>query len=244
MAEDSRDGANALDTGTPGGGAAATPEDPVKNLKSEYGRKFEGVTSQLQQLSQQLQELASQRNQPAPAIRQQTSIRDRIYDDPDGVINEAVSRAKSEALQEAESLLNNRQNMQNAVYRMTSEYPELAQSENQALVQRIHNSLPASIRNTPEGAELALSRAAAEQGLIPASRRRKPAGADDSYIPPSSGSPRRDQPKEGKLNDEQLTFVHLLNQSIGRPVDEKVLKNATKYAGRKTWTKFSGGEES
>lgn len=232
------------DTATAGEEQVAQPEDPIKNIKSEFGRKFEGIGSQLSQLSQELRALATQRTEQAAPARPQPSLKDQLFDDPDAAVETMTERATQRALQAADQMIANRQNMQNTIFNFTSEYPELGQAAGQAEVQRIHASLPKALRETPEGAELALTRAAAQMGLTPASRRRKPAGDDDGFIPKSSGSRSNQKKAEPEMSDEQFTFMHLLNESISRKVDDKVIKNASKYAGRKQWNKYGTGEES
>lgn len=243
MADESQDGQEVQDTGMPEGEQAAPPEDPVKNLKSEVSRKFENLNSQFAQLNQSLQALANQKQQQQAALPEK-SIKELIYDDPDQAAEIITQRAVARADEIISSKNQVQQAMQQRVMSLTNEYPEFANANSEAtkIATREHANLPRHLQNTPEGAELALQRAAAQLGLTPSSRRRRPAGNDDSYVPPSKGSARGQAPtKETELNDEQFTFAHILNESIGRKFDEKNLK---KYAGRKTWNKFSGGEES
>jgi hypothetical protein len=137
--------------------------------------------------------------------------------------------------------------MKQRVMELTSEFPEFAKgnSEASSIAQRIHAGLPEHLKNTAEGAELAIAKAAMQLGLMPASKRRAPKGEDDSYVPPSSGNPsRRRQSDEGSVSDEAYTFAHLLNESIGRKMDDKAKSNLKKYAQRKNWSKYDSGEES
>jgi hypothetical protein len=137
--------------------------------------------------------------------------------------------------------------MKQRVMELTSEFPEFSKgnSEASSIAQRIHAGLPEHLKNTAEGAELAIAKAAMQLGLMPASKRRAPKGEDDSYVPPSSGNPsRRRQSDEGSISDEAYTFAHLLNESIGRKLDDKAKSDLKKYAQRKNWSKYSEGSES
>ncbi len=231
-----------VDTAT-AGDAEAAPEDPVRNLKSEVSRKFENLNSQFAQLNQSLQALAN-RNQPEAAPVKQASLKDQMFEDPDGAAEVITQRAVARADQIISAKVERQQALQQTVLNMTAEYPEMGKNGSEAAntAQRIHASLPAHLQNTPEGAELAISRAASQLGLTPTSKRRKQTGDDDGFIPQSKGSPRgRATSAESELTDEQFTFAHILNESIGRKFDEKKLK---KYAGRKNWTTYGEGEES
>lgn len=233
------------ETGTPAVENQEVPqEDPLKNLKSEVSRKFENQQAHLAQLNESLKALAAQLQQGSTATPAPASIREKIYDNPDEAAQIIEDRAVAKAEQRISAKIERQQAMQQRVLELTGEYPEFSQSNSEATLaaQRIHATLPESLKNTAEGAELAIQRAAMQLGLTPSSRRRRPAGSDDGYIPSSKGSPRgRPQSNEPELNDEQFTFAHLLNESIGRKPDEKKLKQ---YAGRKNWTKFSAGDES
>lgn len=233
------------ETATAGDEAQASqPEDRVKNLQSEVSRKFDNLNSRFAEITQSLQELASQKAAAAAAPQPTVSLRDKMFDNPDEAAEIITQRATERADQMISARMDRQQAMQQRINEVTVEYPEFMQNNGEASVtaRRIHDTLPNHLRNTAEGAELALQRAALQLGLTPASRRRKPAGVDDGYIPPSSGSGRgRSQPKENELSDEQFTFAHLLNESIGRKFDDKKLKQ---YAGRKTWNKFGAGDES
>jgi uncharacterized phage infection (PIP) family protein YhgE len=244
--EDQQDTGVSEETATAAEEQVAQPEDPVKNLKSEFSRKFDGVNNTLAQLNQALQQLTVQKQQanaPAP----QASLKEKLYEDPDEAAEIIVQRATQRADEIISSKMQKQQEMQQRILEITAEYPEFGQNGSEAsrVATNIHASLPASMRNTPEGAELAIQRAALQLGLMPASKRRKPAGSDDGYIPPSTSSNRtRSEKKENEIKDEQLMFAQMLNESIGRTLDEKSMKNLKKYAGRKQWSKYGTGEES
>lgn len=234
------------ETGTPVEEQVALPEDPVKNLKSEVSRKFDNLNSQFAALNQSLQQLAAERAPRQPT--QEKPLRELMYDDPDAAAELITQRAVQRADEIITSKNERQQAMQGRINELTNQYPEFAQGNGEATLtaQRIHSTLPKNLQNTAEGAELAIQRAAMELGLVPVSRRRKPVGADDGYIPPSSGSPRGRAPsKDREMTDEEFTFAYLLNESIGRNFnDEKVQKNLKKYSQRKTWNKYGTGDES
>lgn len=212
----------------------------IKNLKSEYGRKFENLSAQLAQLTSQLQQASEARQQPAQT--QVKPIRELLYEDPD----QAARLIKEEAVREAETRITGRfekqQALQNKLMELSTEFPEFRDQNSDAFqkAREFYSTLPSGLKDTAEGAEIAMQRAALQLGLTPASKRRK-SGSDD-YVGSStgSGSGRRNTSAKDEVAEDTKTFAAILANASGRDFNDPKLQEGLKQASkRKDWRRYS-----
>jgi hypothetical protein len=218
--------------------------DPIKNIKAEFNRKLSSLDERFSQTSEQLQQMMQllQQQKPTGTSEPTKSAKDLLYDDPDRFVAEVEQRAVSKAQEKVQREMQATQAAQNAVLEMQSRYPEFAQpgSEATQLAMEKAKSLPAHLRNTPEGARLVLMEAASELGLVPASKRKAQQTQNDEPVASSrsssssSGAARKSQQKP-KVSDKTLAVAQLLGIDI---TDEKRLQGLEKAATREKWTKY------
>ncbi len=110
---------------------------------------------------------------------------------------------------------------------MSREYPELNADAKmiQSVVTELGN-LPAAIRNTPDGYEVAMLKAASKAGLIPKSKRKAASVDDDISMGNSGGAERR--AKSGKIDDATLAAAELMGININDPEVLKRMEQSSK----------------
>lgn len=218
--------------------AAAPQEDPIKNMKQEFARKTSNLEEKLAQTNAQLAEMLTLVQQSVKPVETKPgkSARDLLYDDPDAFVSEVTEKATRKAQEEARALAAQQSAINNVIADYSSKYPEIAQqgSEAMQLAVKYGNELPKHLKGTAEGAELAMSKAIAELGLAPVSRRKKSeepevvGGAARS----SSGGPKK---SEAKLDDNTLALAQLMGVDLK---DKKRVDNLAKATSRKNWLKY------
>jgi len=211
-------------------GSEAQQPDPIKNLKSEFGRKFDSVQDQLKAQNEQLQRMVEQ-------IIAAQSAKQEPQEEPDPVLNpkQFKEQIKREALAEVQRSTQLSMATQNEVARIQAMYPEFAQENSEAaqIALKKFQALPAHLKGTPEGARLVLFEAANEVGLVPKKARKTEQGADEGYTMGSSPSKNIRQSSQGKLDERSLAFAQLVGLNVDDPEVRKRLENRTKRAFNK-----------
>lgn len=218
--------------------AAAPQEDPIKNMKQEFARKTSNLEEKLAQTNAQLAEMLTLVQQSVKPVesKSEKSARDLLYDAPEEFVAHVTEKATRKAQEEARALAAQQSAINNVIADYSSKYPEIAQqgSEAMQLAVKYGNELPKHLKGTAEGAELAMSKAIAELGLAPVSRRKKAeepevvGGAARS----SSGGPKK---SEAKLDDNTLALAQLMGVDLK---DKKRVENLAKATSRKNWLKY------
>ncbi len=218
-------------TPNPSDAAEQTPQpDPVQNLKSEFSRKFDNIVQQNQELNARLEAILGQIK---PSSSQpEKPLKELMYEDPDAAIQVIEQRVESRVAKKVD--LN--QATQSAILNMSAQFPEFKEdgSAAQKLVIDKFNNLRQDLKGTPEGAQLAMSQAAMELGLIPASRRQKANASDDFSVSSGKGggsssgnAPTKKQ--KSTVAPETIAFAQLMGMN---PEDPKLLERLESHAKR------------
>jgi hypothetical protein len=229
-----------------GGEQTPQPEDSIKNLKSEFSRKFENVQSEIQSVIQQNQLIAQQLEQAlasrsAPAAKDESEDNFDPYDPKSikGTIEKAVNR---QVQVEADKFVE-QQKKQQTLSELFTEYPELRETgsemEKAALV--AFNQLSPAVRASSDGYRLAVREAAAKVGLLPASKRKAKDSGDSFTLGTGSGSSGSKAPN--KPNDELSEATQFWAQALmgDKAKDKNVQERLKKRAKREKWGKWSDG---
>lgn len=224
----------------PGSEQPAPQEDPVKQIKAEFQRKTSNIEEKLAATTAQIDALLAEVTKGIGKKPEQAgkSTRDLLYDDPDSFVQSVTEKAVNRAREESASLAASQQALHTTIASFTAKYPELAQQDSEAmqLAVQFGNALPKHLKGTPEGAELAMSKAVAELGLAPVAKRKKVEGSseDAAMGGGSKGSSGRKQSTE-RPDDATLAIAQLM----GLDVNDKVrMDGIVKAKSRKSWTKY------
>ena len=223
--------------GQEGQGQEGGVPDPLKNLKAEFGRKFENITEQLarqnDEMRRALESLATKQAPAAPAEEVDPIVDPVRYKE----------RVKAETKEEILSEIDHRNALSQAttaeVMKMQSLYPEFSQENSEAarVALQKFQALPKHLKGTPEGARLVLRDTADELGLTPVSRRKSGQDGDDYSVSSSGGggSSRSRREREPKVDDKTLAFAELIGLNVNDPA---VRKGIEERAKRDSWTKY------
>lgn len=222
--------------------AQSQEQDPIKQIKSEFGRKQDNVMNELNSLKSQLSQIADTVIQAAATKRATSESSEEMPDpvmDPKGY----KEYMRKELRRDVDESLNAERERNTVLSSLVANYPEL-QSGSSELTQtalRIYNSLSASEKASPSGYKIAVMQAAQEVGVLPMSKRQKQSQGDEDFTLSSSSSTARQKPsqraKEEKIDDKTLEFAKLL----GRPVnDDKYIERlkTTISSRKRSWSKF------
>lgn len=219
-----------INNGTP---PAAGAEDPTKNLKAEFQRKFDNMTAEVakqRELSEQL--LARIAALPTTEKKQEREpdLSDLIYSDPKRYSEIMEERAEARIMKKLEG----QQRNANVLNQLMNEYPETGDQDH-PLTKRaveIYNGLPSDEKTSPAAYRAAVAEAAAEMGVKPRSKR--PADEEYTMGAGSSGSRRRSKGDSEKADPATLGFAAAVGLDISDP---ELVKRLAKRAQR-TWTKY------
>jgi len=226
-----------------GSESASQEQDPIKQIKSEFGRKQDNVMNELNALKAQLGQIADTVISAAATKKQEANGGDDLPDpimDPKGY-KEALKR---ELRTELDSSISMERERNQTLSTLVSQYPELQQADSELTktALNIYNQLSPREKQSPAAYRLAVVQAAQETGVLPVNKRsnNKPSGDEDFTISSSSSSNTRranTNKKEEALDDRTLEFARLL----GRPVDSpEYIKNlkSTVSKRKRSWSKF------
>jgi hypothetical protein len=168
--------------------------------------------------------------------------------DPQRYRQSLKEETKREILGEVERKQSLSQATQSEVMRIQGLYPEFSQDNSEAaqLALRKFSSLPSHLKGTPEGAKMVLLEAAAELGLVQASRRKN----DDDEFTVSSGNSqgqnRQPGRKGAKVDQKTLAFAKLIGLDTSKA---DVQKNLAQFSEQGQWNGYRpvgnrrGGDE-
>ncbi len=213
--------------------------DPVKNLKSEFSRKFDNTNSRLEQLNQQLAQMMETLQSSSKPSEPAKPLKDLAFDDPEEYARIVEERATKRAEEKVTKQFQLSQATQNVVADIQNKYPEFAQQGSEASQLAIQKAaqLPPHLRGTPEGAKIALMDAVAELGLVPASRRQSKSSGDDFTLSgQSKPTSKRPSDPAKDIDPNTLAWMDLLDPSFKN--DPKRVENLKNISKRKSWTKY------
>lgn len=214
--------------------------DPIKNMKSEFDRKFGNTDAKLSEMAAtnaallaKLNELTSQRAPSAPAAQEELS--DVFYKDPARYAQIVADRASAQAEARSSQREAASRKTQGILGQLQAEFPELASADHELTRKavEIYNALPDDEKASSMSYKLAVQSAAVELGVKPRSKR----PASDQEDLGSSGyssSGNRSQRKSTKLDPatEELARMFGIDTSKAEVKDRLI-----KSSGR-NWTKY------
>ena len=225
-----------------GDGAADAASDPIKQVKSEFSRKFDNLNAELKAQNENMQAMLNQITQrltPTKPSAPEKPVSELIFQDTDA----AIARIKRDVKQEMTGEMQRGQGVSQVIMELTAKYPEFKEdnSEVSKLAVNISKTLPAHMQGTPEGARMAMQQAVIEQGLLPMNKR-KTSDTDDFSLPGSTGTsaPRSQARKADEVDQKTLQLAQLLGVDIG---DKKRLDGLKKASKRTNWNQFKGNKE-
>ena len=215
-------------------------DELLKNTRAEMQRKTSNLEEKLAQTNAQLEQmlaLVQQSVKPAES-KSEKSARDLLYDAPEEFVAHVTEKATRKAQEEARALAAQQSAINNVIADYSSKYPEIAQqgSEAMQLAVKYGNELPKHLKGTAEGAELAMSKAIAELGLAPVSRRKKASSEEPEVVGGAARSTNSQSKKpDAKLDDNTLALAQLMGVDLK---DKKRVENLAKATSRKNWLKY------
>jgi len=220
---------------------AAGAQDPIKNIKGEMGRKFENIQSQLQEqnkvMEQLLNQLAQKQQQNTRPNEQteQVKLSDLVYNDPDKAAAIMEQRAYDRATQAVNAAMNQKEQAQAVLAKMTSDYPELndESSELRSKALSTYASLSDSDKANPNGYRIAIREAAAELGILPSAKRPKKESNDNFSLGSQQGGKR--EGRNQAIDSNTLALAEAMGLNVKDP---KVLESLKKRSQRTSWGRY------
>ena len=217
--------------------------DPMQNIKAEFSRKTSNLEAKLAETNSQLAAMIAQvqasltQSKPEPS-KPAKSARDLLYDSPDEFVEQVTQQATAKAQAEVRRSQEMQNAVQSAIMEMSSKYPEFGQAGSEAAQKAVEygSKLPAHLRGTAEGAEIAMARAAAELGLIPSSKRTTKNSNDDAAVGGGSRSTASSTKGKGKVDESVIIMGKLLG--VDYEADKNRAKNLEKSSTRQKWNKY------
>lgn len=217
------------------GNQAPNVDETLKNLKSEFFRKQENVSRELEQIKAMLGNLAQPQRQQAA---ESTETPDPVLD-PKGY----KEYLKKEVLQETSQIVNQNNQRQSQLASLVQSYPELQDSNSELTKKAVENysRLSNEEKMSPRAYQFAVQDAAAELGVLAMSKRQnnKQNDGDDSFTGNSgsysSNKPNQKQSRNNdKIDDATLAFA----QAIGKDInDPKYIESLKKHTKRGNWNR-------
>lgn len=204
------------------------PVDPTANLKSEMNRKFDNLYKAIEQQNQMLASL----NQPravAP-VESEADLEDLAFSNPKEYARRIKEAAKAEmagmiAQQEAR-----RAQETQVLTQLASDYPEL-NNANSELTQRavaIYNRLSDAEKTSPVAYKVAVRDAAAELGVLPASKRSSSTN-EDFVMSSGSGNKPVGKPGQRRSGQDDLdSYTSTFAELVGVDVTNKDVRERIK----------------
>lgn len=217
------------------GNQAPNVDETLKNLKSEFSRKQENVSRELEQIKAMLGNLAQPQRQQAA---ESTETPDPVLD-PKGY----KEYLKKEVLQETSQIVSQNNQRQSQLASLVQSYPELQDSNSELTKKAVENysRLSNEEKMSPRAYQFAVQDAAAELGVLAMSKRQnnKQNDGDDSFTA-NSGSYSSNKPsqKQSRNNDKIDEATLAFAQAIGKDTsDPKYIESLKKHVNRKNWNR-------
>ena len=217
-----------------------TPTEDVTNLKAEVNRKLGNYEESLQKLQEQNKQLldqmtvqqqtlqAAQAKKAAPT--ENVKLSELIYDNPDKAVEIIQQRANDAALSVVAKRDAAQAQQSQTIANIVKDYPEVSDA-NHALTKRaveLYNKMPELDKQLPMSYRVAVMEAAAEQSILPHSKREKVDTEAFSLSGSSSGGQQRGA--DNSQNEEaMLKFAALMGIDTN---DAKALERLKGRTGR------------
>ena len=211
-------------------------EDPIQNLKAELSRKMGNYDAQFDDLKKtneallsQLQNLYNEKQTPTSS-KNEKSLADIMYDDPEEYTRIIEERAVKKALDAQNATIRSQQEQQTVINNLINDYPELNQNDHGLTIRavEIFNSLSDTEKNSNNSYRLAVREAASELGIKPKSKR-KDQNDNFSFGSKSSGVPTS---SKESVDDKTTEFAKIM----GLDVSKKELKE--KLSKERNWNRY------
>lgn len=217
-------------------GATPAADDPIKNLKGEFGRKFGNLEEQTKHLSSQIQQIVNALNKPTSSPASTPEKKVSVFDDEEAYARSIEERAEARItakLAEQEAI---KAKYATVSTQLVTEFPELndAKSPLMGRAQEIYLSLPEEERRHHLAMKAAVTEAAAELGMKPKSKRTASEG-DDFTLGGSSQASRPSKKSSDELNPATVKLAELMGLDVNDP---KVMDRLKQRAKRKNWSKY------
>lgn len=229
-------------------------DDPIKNVKSEFNRKFENVSKMIEENNKRfsgvIDQLMSQMNNQQQAPPQNSSdeedLEDLMYSNPAEFKRRITEQVKGEVTssltEQQQAQQQEAQAINEVLTTMSQRFPEY-QDQNSDLSQaaiKIYDSLPEHVKKDPASAyKIAMSDAALELGVLPVSKRKQVQSDEDFTLDGGGnsgmGNRRSKSSKKGKVSEATRAFSQLLGQN---PDDPKTKERLEKAANRSNWARY------
>jgi hypothetical protein len=205
---------------------AATP------ATSDIDAKLSAITQAIQEtnarnaaLEASLQQIAAMNAKPVP--KEELNPYDADF------VEKVVSKAVSDSTKETQRQLSLQQAKQAAINAIALDYPELANASSDLTkdMVKIHSSLPASLKDTPEGYRLAAREAAAQQGIQVKSKRAPSEDFSMSSQGSSSTTPRK---KNNEVSEAVEIFKEIFKDHLpkDKDLDARLIKRSQRNFGK------------
>ena len=174
----------------------------------------------------------SARPQPAPTPSKKISV----FDNEEEFASTIEERATQKATEISARMIQTQKAFDTEVAKATSAYPELNDPSTNAytLVKQQLESQDSSLRGTPQGFRMAVLEAAAEEGLVPSSKRKKAdSGSSDDFSISSSSSGSQGNRARSSKSSEPNELETQFAQLIGAPLDNPKFQELFKQEVRK-----------
>jgi hypothetical protein len=227
------------------GGAPPDEKAPrsTESVAAELNRKTDKLAAENQALAQKLEQALALITQQNNANRQpqggaemtEEQLADLSYSDPKAYAREVSKRAEQRASALIDARLNQQNQTQVVMGQLINDYPELGDT-NSPLSKKaveIYNQLPNEMKSNPIAYRTAVRDAAAEEGLLPKSKR-KSSSNDDFSLGGSNGT-RGNPKKDAEIDARTLEMAERMGLNI---TDKKVAERLKQRSQRKNWGKF------
>ena len=230
-------------------GSNPPAEDPVKQVKSEFSRKYEQLAAQNAALTKQLEHVVgAMTKMSAPQPKKQDGgddDEDNVdpIDDPKKFRRVVEERAVKRATEIVSRQQQSAAEQQRTLERLVDDYPELKDQDSDMYKRAVEISkqMSESERGTNAGLRASIREAAAELGLLPMKKRTEVRGDFDDGenfsvdSSSNSGSRKRSQQNQSKIDPTSKQFAELLGIDTN---DKKYIERLEKASTRKNWGRW------
>jgi hypothetical protein len=214
------------------GGNAPDPQDPIKNLKAEFGRKQENIENQLKASQEALQAIMAKLDQQSKPAAATKPTKVSVFDDEEAFAASIKEEVRKE-FREEQQVTSQYQTIAGQLY---NQYPELNDQGSElfkAAQEKLKGLSPEQMMKQPMLLKTAVLEAAAENGIRPRHKRSQ----DDDNFSVGAGSAGRRSPSKPKdeLDPQVLETARLMGRDVSDP---KVVESLKKAAKRTNWGQY------
>jgi len=198
-------------------------ESSIKNVKAEFNRKIDNITSSQQELIKAIENMTKSASESKATALEGEDIDDLLYTNP----KEAAKKIKEEAKYEIKQELSSQAEQTNVLNQLVRDFPELNKEDHDLTKKTLeyYSKLSENDKKSPLSYKVAVHEAAANLGILPKARRKADSG---EFSFSNNGVTSKAKPKIAK---ETMILAELM----GLPVDDpkfidKIAKN-TKEMG-------------